>query len=146
MQPNWVSVSHKKSHCRNLRFVPWPHRIEPAQFVATKKNSLSDDVKPGGYGLFTFTIPKGPSVEEVKALLAEAERSVGPIGGVLFPELAAEATVDCRKVCRAGLRYPIFITFQADVTHETPAPYLLQIEGIYGQISTEVIYPRLARR
>jgi hypothetical protein len=88
MRPYWWSMSAKKSHSFNLLIVPWPKVVEPSQFRASKKKGLTDEVKPGGYGLFTFNLKSGPDVDYVRRLLAEAEERVGHIDGIVFPELA----------------------------------------------------------
>ncbi len=89
MHPNWYSLaSRKKLHSLNLLLVPWPMIVEPSQFLATRKRRVSDEVLDGGYGLFTFRPDSGPTVEHVGALLAQAEQQVGPIDGIVFPELA----------------------------------------------------------
>ena len=89
MRPNWLSLaSSRPSHSFNLLIIPWPNVVEPSQFSASKKKGLSDEVKPGGYGLFTFHLKEGPSVEFVQSLLEEAEQRVGHVDGIVFPELA----------------------------------------------------------
>lgn len=89
MRPNWWSLaSSQRSHSFNLLIIPWPNTVEPSQFSASKKVGLSDDVKAGGYGLFTFRLKKGPSVDFVQSLLDEAEQRVGHVDGIVFPELA----------------------------------------------------------
>lgn len=88
MSPNWVSLKAKRSHSFNLLVVPWPPEVEPSQFRASKKKGLTDEVKPGGYGLFTYQLKQGPEVDYVEALLNEAQERVGHIDGVVFPELA----------------------------------------------------------
>lgn len=89
MRPNWLALaSSRRSHSFNLLIIPWPSVVEPSQFSASKKRGLSDEVKAGGYGLFTFNLKKGPSVNFVQSLLGEAERTVGHVDGIIFPELA----------------------------------------------------------
>jgi hypothetical protein len=93
MRPNWLSLaSSRKSHSFNLLIIPWPSVVEPSQFSASKKKGLSDEVKAGGYGLFTFHLKKGPPVEFVQSLLSEAEQRVGHVDGIVFPELAMDET------------------------------------------------------
>jgi hypothetical protein len=101
MRPNWCSLSSsRKSHSFNLLIIPWPSVVEPSQFSASKKKGLSDEVKPGGYGLFTFHVKQGPSVDYVRSLLSEAEQRVGHVDGVVFPELAMDET-EFNKITRA---------------------------------------------
>ena len=92
MRPNWYSLaSTQKSHSFNLLVVPWPKVVEPSQFVATKKRGLSDEVREGGYGLFSFMLKEGPTVDYVRSLLTEAENKVGHVDGIVFPELAMDS-------------------------------------------------------
>lgn len=91
MRPNWLSLaSSHKSHSFNLLIIPWPGDVDPSQFSASKKSGVSDEVKAGGYGLFTFHLKKGPSVDYVRSLLSEAEQRVGHVDGIVFPELAMD--------------------------------------------------------
>ena len=93
MRPNWWNLaSSRRSHSFNLLIIPWPSDVEPSQFSASKKKGLSDEVKPGGYGLFTFHLKRGPSVDFVQSLLSEAEERVGHVDGIVFPELAMTET------------------------------------------------------
>jgi hypothetical protein len=89
MRPSWFSLaSDKTSHSFNLLVIPWPKIVDPSQFVASKKRGLSDEVREGGYGLFTFQLKKGPTVDYIRCLLSEAEERVGHVDGIVFPELA----------------------------------------------------------
>lgn len=88
--PEWAfgMEEESKKHCFNLLIVPWPKKIEPIQFRNSKAISITDSVGEGGYGLFTYRLGKGPSLKHVKQLVREAEKRVGAIHGVVFPELA----------------------------------------------------------
>ena len=90
MRPKWASLAptEKRSHCLNLLLIPWPKIVEPAQFVATRSRDVTDEVRRGGYGLFTFRPSPGPSVAHVADLLQNAEAHVGKVNGIVFPELA----------------------------------------------------------
>ena len=93
MHPNWYSLAaRRRLHCLNLMLVPWPMIVEPSQFQPTSKRRVTDEVEDGGYGLFTFRPDAGPTVERVRALLLDAERRLGPIDGIVFPELAMSET------------------------------------------------------
>lgn len=92
MQPNWVSLATpQKSHSLNLLLIPWPHIVEPVQFVATTKRRVADYVPNGAYGLFTFAPTPAPAPSEVTAILSEAIRQIGHIDGIVFPELSMTA-------------------------------------------------------
>lgn len=91
-RPFWYSSkSSSRTHARNLLLVPWPKEIDPAQFKATKTRDITDSVGDRGYGLFTFLSTEGPSVASIQELLTEAERKVGHIDGIIFPELSMNA-------------------------------------------------------
>ncbi|AFL89341.1 hypothetical protein Terro_3111 [Terriglobus roseus DSM 18391] len=96
MQPYWYDLTPSvPTHCVNLLLIPWPMAVEPSQFASTKTKRIDEKVGPGGYGLFTYKPGRGPTVEYVRSLLSEARRKVGPIGGIVFPELAmSEAEFD----------------------------------------------------
>ncbi len=87
--PEWYSFcADTNEHALNLLLVPWPRKIIPRQFRATEKEKISDEVDRGGYGLFTFDASENPRIDFVKRLLTAAEKTVGRIDGVIFPELA----------------------------------------------------------
>lgn len=87
--PDWYSFcADTNEHALNLLLVPWPSRVIPKQFRATDKEKISDEVDRGGYGLFTFDVLEMPKVELVRRLLKSAEKTVGRIDGVIFPELS----------------------------------------------------------
>jgi len=89
MRPKWASLApRERSHALNLLLIPWPEVVDPAQFVATRSRGLTDEVRRGGYGLFAFRPSPGPSKSQVAALLRNAERTVGHINGIIFPELS----------------------------------------------------------
>jgi len=87
--PEWYSFcADTNEHALNLLLIPWPDRVIPRQFRATEKEKISDEVDRGGYGLFTFDALEVPGIRFVKRLLASAEKMVGRIDGIVFPELA----------------------------------------------------------
>jgi hypothetical protein len=88
--PVW-KVSMEKAdpdHSFNLLIIPWPKTIDPIQFKESKSVNVTDAVGEGGYGLFTYEVGKAPSVEYVRLLISAAEKKVGAIHGVIFPESA----------------------------------------------------------
>jgi hypothetical protein len=89
MRPKWAGLApRERSHSLNLLLVPWPKVVQPAQFIATRKRNVSDEVGHGGYGLFTYQPSAGPAVADVANLLRNAEERVGQVNGIIFPELA----------------------------------------------------------
>jgi hypothetical protein len=90
MKARWYSLAARthKRHSYNLLLVPWPNVVEPRQFLAARSENLSDRVAKRGYGLFSFSVGEGPSVDYVSSLLRSAESRIGPVDAVVFPELA----------------------------------------------------------
>lgn len=89
MLPFWYNLAPSaRAHSMNLLLVPWPAVVEPSQFFSTKTKKIDDEVHIGGYGLFSFKSGPGPTVDYVRSLIVEAERKVGKVGGIVFPELA----------------------------------------------------------
>jgi hypothetical protein len=87
--PEWFSFcADTNDHALNLLLVPWPPKVAPSQFRATEKEKISDEVDRGGYGLFTYDVSEIPKIAYIKCLLTAAEKTVGRVDGVIFPELA----------------------------------------------------------
>jgi hypothetical protein len=87
--PQWVSWAvDTPHHALNILVVPWLNRIEPSQFIGTKKERMTDEVERGAYGLFTFSGNKGVGRGYITRLLKRARRHVGQIDGVVLPELS----------------------------------------------------------
>ena len=99
--PLWFSVgSDTRHHALNLLVVPWPELIEPSQFRESRQVQLTDEVKRGGYGLFTYDAGRGPTSHFVTRLIKEATRKVGQIDGLILPELAMSRS-DYTRLARA---------------------------------------------
>lgn len=89
LRPEWYSFgTDTQEHALNLLLIPWPSRVAPNQFLANRKVLLSDSVKRGAYGLFTFQAAPGPPTNLVKRIIKAAEQQVGRIDGIILPELA----------------------------------------------------------
>jgi hypothetical protein len=90
IQPEWYSVPvNTQERSLNLLLVPWPERVTPARFVATRPPSSTSTFVSGHSGLFTFTEGEETDLRNpILNLLKEAEKQVGRIDGVVLPELA----------------------------------------------------------
>ena len=89
VKPEWLSAAiDNKHHCLNLLIVPWPNKLEPKQFVRSRVSGITESLKKHSYGLFTFHPSPGPTVDHIKGIVEEAERTVGKVDGIAFPELS----------------------------------------------------------
>ena len=89
LRPEWYSFgTDTQEHALNLLLIPWPARVTPNQFLASRKVLLSDEVERGAYGMFTFKGGPGPPIGLVKQIITAAELEIGPIDGLILPELA----------------------------------------------------------
>lgn len=71
----------------NLLLFPWPLEVLPAQF--RENEGQLENMDRNEFRFFTCDPPKRPlDVERVKALVKEAERTVGDVHILVFPELA----------------------------------------------------------
>ena len=114
--PSWYSFSADTSNfALNLLLVPWPKQVTPKQFRHTKTWRITDEVEPGGYGLFGYDMSPPPGISFLKKILRTAEERVGRIDGVIFPELALDtkglqrittALVDENRFLVAGVGEP----------------------------------------
>jgi hypothetical protein len=92
--PRWFTIPAKiETHSLNILLVPWPKKVVPAQFKAASPpvgQLLNMDAEK--YGFFAFDPepinPKVGSDIGVLELVKRAETIVGPIDGVVLPELA----------------------------------------------------------
>lgn len=93
VRPEWLSAAiDNKHHCFNLLAVPWPTKLEPMQFERSRMIGIADVLDKHPYGLFTFKLSQGPTVKYVEELVKEAEKSVGKVDGIIFPELSMSHT------------------------------------------------------
>lgn len=89
VKPVWLSATGKNSsHTVNLLLVPWPREVSPSQFKDVSKDPLPDRLAPEHHGLFTFEPTPSPTLRHVRKLVRIAERKVGKLDGIVFPELA----------------------------------------------------------
>ena len=133
LRPEWYSFgADTQEHALNLLLIPWPSRIAPNQLLANRKVLLSDSVKRGAYGLFTFQAAPGPPTNLVKRIIKATEQQVGRIDGIILPELALSRSGADREssgalgVCRLQRR-------PGRVQSMAPArpPALKQIDASY---------------
>lgn len=89
VQPEWFSFFDKTNqHALNLLLIPWPNDLIPKQFRETGSRAISDEVDRGGYGMFTFDAPGRADIKLLRRIVRSAEKTVGRIDGIVFPEVA----------------------------------------------------------
>jgi hypothetical protein len=77
---------HPESLSLNLLLVPWPNVVTPSQFKAASGHLHN---MPPSFGFFEYTAPNSLTrSRRVLKLFESAEKVVGRIDGVIFPELA----------------------------------------------------------
>ena len=91
----------------NLLLLPWPTGVRPSQFIAARTVRRGPRGRHTAYGLFDYrpgSLGEGLDIR-VRRLLDTAARDVGPIHGVILPELAAakaEFNVIAREAGKVG--------------------------------------------
>lgn len=89
VETNWFWLPNSpKAHCLNLLLIPWPEMTAPSHFRVSQGTLRN---MPPEFGFFTYDRPPerpGHLREKIKALLDGARSLVGPIDGVILPELA----------------------------------------------------------
>lgn len=89
LKPQWYSfATDTQEHALNLLLLPWPLGVSPNQFAVSRKVHLTDSVDRGGYGMFTFDAKAGPRKKYVEQIVDAAEKYVGRVDGLIFPEMA----------------------------------------------------------
>ncbi len=89
VSPQWLSAAiDPDDHSFNILLVPWPKVVHPSQFVASRKVEITDTVRNGSYGLFSYATSGGPNVEFIESLIQDAARRIGRVDAIIFPELA----------------------------------------------------------
>ncbi len=83
----WAPSQRLERHCLNLLILPWPEIVRPSEFHEVKK---SDVDMPSQFHFFTYEPMRGSTdvPARVAQILKRAERLVGEIDGVIFPELS----------------------------------------------------------
>lgn len=88
--PEWITVgSYPARESMKLLLVPWPFRVIPSQFEATKavKNEMRN--MPDQFGFFTFNQRADiDTVQTIRTLYERARKDMGQIDAVVLPELA----------------------------------------------------------
>lgn len=104
----WLPTSHLTRRL-NLLVIPWPLIIQPRQFSAahprrgTLKNMIRD------YGFFDYLPSSGSDLPAlVSELLESAENSVGPVDGIVLPEMAV-SDADYEAVLQAAFAHDAFV-------------------------------------
>jgi hypothetical protein len=105
--PRWFAFPYGiRSPCAlNVLVLPWPERVVPRDFQATRGRLLnmpeSGHGMSGGYGFFTYAPRSQPAtVRSVRDALARARSVAGDIDAIVFPELAL-APGQAESLCRA---------------------------------------------
>lgn len=92
VSPKWVLVSYPHQELAlNLLLVPWPRYVAPVQFRPTQAlNEEMRNMSEDDFGFFTFSHLDNTNnvVRTVQQLLLNSEKMLGPMHGVVLPELA----------------------------------------------------------
>jgi hypothetical protein len=91
VRPKWIMRSYRpeQAHALNLLLVPWPARVAPIQFTPTcGLPQEMGNMEAEEFGFFTFTHGDLGLVPDFETLMTNASDLVGPIHGVVLPELA----------------------------------------------------------
>ena len=83
--PNVMNIEESM----NLLLVPWPRTIVPSSFSPCKTKTGPLFNMPPEFGFFRFEIPEHKNSEaHFKKIVKFANKTVGAINGIIFPELA----------------------------------------------------------
>jgi hypothetical protein len=99
----WAEYLSEHRHCLNLLLAPWPLSVAPADFQSVEKTQAELPDLARGFGFFEYhpadekdklslATKDGKLFEDLKTLLGNARKAVSKIDGVVFPELALNAT------------------------------------------------------
>ena len=142
VQPRWYSFcDNTNQHALNLLLLPWPSKIVPSQFRATRTWRITDEVDRGGYGLFTFDSRGNANIKTLNEVVRSAEKTIGRIDGVILPECAltpksvqriSSAVVREDRFLIAGVGRPA----QQDTTGENYICFDVMLPG--GEFLTEL--------
>lgn len=102
VQPRWSWIPHPSppEFSFNLLLLPWPEVVEPGEFRETDAHLRN--MRRDRFGFFTWrprTAPVG--MRKVVAAHQEAERKVGRIDAIVFPEMALaprQSLAICRRL------------------------------------------------
>jgi hypothetical protein len=85
--PRWdVAPRALGTRSLNLLLLPWPLEVVPRQFRENPGNL--ENMDPDSFSLFTCEMPQRADLDRVRGLVAKAERIVGRVDALVFPELA----------------------------------------------------------
>jgi len=89
VKAKWAEYPCPGQHYFNLLIAPWPLTASPSHFYAVPASEAELSELPREFGFFEYRPPIVRGVlPRLRRLLKEARRLVGPIHGVVFPELA----------------------------------------------------------
>jgi hypothetical protein len=125
IRPLWNLIArHPGDESINLLLIPWPAEVRPSQFAAVAPPASAPGGTPSRHRSFTWKAVDGPeAVPNIAAILAEAERVVGPMAGVVLPELSLTPTQyrgiwnallakDCFLICGLGGENKNYLRFE----------------------------------
>ena len=73
---------------RNVMLIPWPHSIDPMQFQESACTNRGGHLLPDRQGFFELKPGRRLTKAYVAGLIKAAQKSVGPIAGLVLPELS----------------------------------------------------------
>lgn len=122
VKPKWILVSypHQEELALNLLLVPWPKHVAPIQFSPTRgRKEEMGNMSEDDFGFFTFTHTdiSNTVVSTVEQLLAKAKEMLGPMHGVVLPELAVSPSQHT-ELRRAVLAQDSFLISGAGTSSE----------------------------
>lgn len=82
----------------NILLLPWPLEVAPRQF--RENQGTLANMKSSKFRFFTCETPRSVSVDSVRSLVASAERIVGRVDALIFPELALPSG-ECVRLAKA---------------------------------------------
>lgn len=90
IRPVWNLIARQPGEeSMNLLLVPWPAEVRPSQFAAASDPSPVIASRASLHRSFTWKPDEDlAAVPDIEALLVEASRVVGPVAGVVLPELS----------------------------------------------------------
>lgn len=103
--PRWdVAPKPLGARSLNLLVLPWPLEVVPRQF--RESPGRLENMSQETFRFFTCEMPEAVGVERVRVLLENAERLVGRVDAIVFPELALRPD-DCVRLAKSLQRVVI---------------------------------------
>lgn len=93
IEPSWYIYPRPKTDCFTVLMLPWPEIVNPANFSRAVPAAGSLQNMPPKFGFFRYQHDTtGVDLRRhVRETFRQASKQVGPIDGVVFPELAVTA-------------------------------------------------------